>query len=104
MTPYVQNVQVHLVWHVRHAPFLNGSPAEHRDEIGDIVIDEEGGDDVKLIGVYSSKLAATAAIERSRTLDGFRDEPECFVTDAYTVDEDQWTSGFVSIPTRSTEM
>jgi hypothetical protein len=28
---------------------------------------------------------------------GFADEPECFSVDAYALDEDNWTDGFVTV-------
>lgn len=52
------------------------------------------GDDVKLLGVYSSDAAARARIESARTLPGFSDEPDCFQTTLYTLDKDEWTEGF----------
>lgn len=94
---YAQPVDVFLLWHIRHAKNSDGSPTEHRDESGDLLIDEEY-DDVKVIGVYSTEAAAKAAIDRARLRDGFRDEPDCFIADAYALDVDHWTKGFVSIP------
>jgi len=91
-------VDVYLLWHIRHARNLDGSPTVHRDESGDLVINEEDGDDVKLIGVYSTVELAMAAIDRSRGLEGFRDEPDCFIADPYTLDQDHWTDGFISVP------
>ncbi len=90
-------VEVFLLWHVRHAKSVDGSPIEHRDGSGDLLIDEEY-DDVKIVGVYSTENAAMAAIDRARLREGFRDEPDCFVASPYTLDEDSWTEGFVSIP------
>jgi len=86
-----------LLWHVRHARNLDGSPIQHRDEVGDLAFDEEF-DDIKIIGIYPDVTSAEAAIARARSRPGFRDEPDCFMFDPYTVGEDCWTEGFVSIP------
>jgi len=66
--------------------------------------DEE---DVKLLGVYSSRTSAEAAVERFRLLPGFRDVPgmanpslpgaaEGFSIDEYELDQDSWDEGFVT--------
>lgn len=52
-------------------------------------------EDVKLIGAYASEAAAQAAIERLRKQPGFRDYPDDFTIDAYEIDKDHWTEGFV---------
>ena len=90
-------MEVYVLWHVRHARNLDGSPTEHRDSDGELLIDEEF-DNVKLIGVYSSEGSVEAAIARARLREGFRDEPDCFYFADFTIDEDNWTDGFVSIP------
>lgn len=90
-------MDVHILWHVRHARNLDGTPTQHREPTGELLIDEEF-DDVKLIGVYSDEQAVAAAIARARVREGFRDEPDCFMSSAYTIDEDHWTDGFVTIP------
>lgn len=96
---YGPPMDVFLVWHVRHARYLDGSPTEHRDPDGELAIDEEF-DDLKIIGAYADEPSAEAAIARARLRPGFRDEPECFMIDGYTVGEDRWTKGFVSEPVR----
>ena len=68
---------VYLLWH-RH-PFENGP------------------DDVKLIGVYDSGLAARQAQARVAGQAGFRDYPEGFEISAYEVGQDHWTEGFTVI-------
>jgi homoserine kinase type II len=55
---------------------------------------DDGDEDEKLIGVYSSSAAAEAAIERLRTQPGFRDWPSEFHIDPYDLDVDHWTEGF----------
>lgn len=58
----------------------------------------EGGDeDVKLIGVYSTREQAFSAVERLRSLPGFCDEPSGFNVDEYSLDQDQWTEGYVTV-------
>ncbi|MFC7597492.1 hypothetical protein ACFQU3_19395 [Terrabacter sp. GCM10028922] len=47
-------MDVFLVWHVRHARNLDGSPTEHRDEDGELAYDEEY-DDFKIIGAYEDE-------------------------------------------------
>ena len=57
-------------------------------------LDEE--EEVKLLGVYSTEVKARARIERARLLPGFANHLENFHIDAYVLDEDQWTEGFVT--------
>jgi homoserine kinase type II len=59
--------------------------------------DDEYGDNAKMIGVYSSKEAADAAIGRLRHQPGFRDYPEGFSINRYALDEDHWKEGFVDL-------
>ena len=54
-------------------------------------------EDVKVIGVYSSELEAMAAIERLANQPGFRDYPDGFSIDAYELNRDNWTEGFVDL-------
>ena len=92
-------MKIFLLWHIRHAPFVDGRPTRHRNEDGELDWDEEEGDDLKMLGAYSTEQKAEERIERARALPGFRDEPDCFRIDCCTVDDDQWTDGFVSVPT-----
>ena len=57
-------------------------------------LESEGDDDVKLIGVYSTREAALGAIERLSGQPGFRDFPEGFHIDEYPIDFDHWAGGF----------
>ena len=91
-------MDVYLLWHVRHARFLDASPTEHRGADGELVWDEEDGDDLKILGAYSTEQKAQERLVRARALPGFRDEPDCFLIDQYTLDEDKWTEGFVTVP------
>ncbi|WP_238431402.1 DUF7336 domain-containing protein [Streptomyces cavernae] len=89
--------RVHLLWHVRHAEPADGSEARHFAEEDDCWADEAEGDDVKLLGVYSSRDKAAERIARARLLPGFREEPKCFYIEEFTVDSDEWTEGFVTV-------
>lgn len=64
-----------------------------------------GGDargDYMLIGVYSSRDAALAAVSRLRDRPGFRDNADViddvesagFFIEAYSLDQDHWTEGY----------
>ena len=59
----------------------------------------DGEEDVKLIGVYSSRGEAERAVERLAIEPGFRDHCEGFDIQSYEVDKDHWTEGFVSFVT-----
>ena len=59
-------------------------------------------EDVKLIGIYSTREMAVDAVERLRMQPGFLDSPNInsdttesgFTLDSYTIDEDNWAEGF----------
>lgn len=69
-------MHVYLLWHVNELP---------------------GGEkDAKLIGVYASPEGAEQAKGRVGSQPGFRDSPEGFLVDRYTVGQDHWTEGFVT--------
>jgi hypothetical protein len=87
-------MNVRLVWHVHHFELPEG--VSHRDESG-VVLNLDVDEDVKIIGIYSSEDAADEAIARARLLEGFRKEPDCFIVKEFTVDEDKWTDGFVTV-------
>jgi homoserine kinase type II len=63
----------------------------HAHDIGDSATDN------KLIGVYSSNQEAEAAKQRKLQYPGFRDAPEGFQINAYEVDRDQWSEGYVTV-------
>lgn len=86
-----------MVWHVRHVKLLDGSPTEHLGEDGELSWDEQSGDDLKILGVYATEAEAERCIERARLRPGFMDEPDCFLIDVYTLGEDRWMDGFVTI-------
>ena len=72
--------QVYLLWHV--GPDF-----------------EEKGDetDSKLLGAFSSEETARAWQADASTLPGFRDAPERFLLEPYTLDERLWPEGFVTV-------
>ena len=51
-------------------------------------------EDVRIIGIYSSKELAQEAIEQAKILSGFCDYPAGFQITKYTLDKDQWHIGF----------
>ena len=57
----------------------------------------DDNEDVKLIGIYSTEGDAQAAIARLVVRPGFRDVPNGFRVDRYTVGEDHWTEGFMIV-------
>lgn len=58
---------------------------------------EDGVEDVKFIGTYSSRENAQAAVARLARPPGFADVPDGFHIDEYRVDQDQWAEGFVAV-------
>ena len=57
---------------------------------------DDGAEDVKLIGVYSSRDKADAAVTRLSLQPGFSESTEDFGVDEYFLDEDHWTEGFIT--------
>ncbi len=63
---------------------------------------EAGRDeDIRMVGVYSSKDAAKNAILRARIQPDFRHFPSGFKISKYPLDTDQWTAGFPAADQRS---
>ncbi len=56
---------------------------------------EDGVEDVKFIGVYSSREKVDAAVARLARLPGFAEAPKGFHIDEYCVDQDHWVEGYV---------
>lgn len=54
-------------------------------------------EDVKFIGVYSSKENARAAIIRLSQTPGFSETSDGFHIDVYQLDKDHWAEGYLSI-------
>jgi len=71
-------LNVYLVWNIRHAKFLDGSPTQHRDEDGELILDTQDGDDLKMLGIYATEDEAEGRIPSVRSKEGLRDEPDCF--------------------------
>ncbi len=88
-------MNVFLLQHVSHASNTDGV---HRVD-GEIRSDEQAGDNVKLLGCYSTEDLAHERIARARLSSGFIDEPDCFIVDRYVIDKDEWTEGYVTDPT-----
>ena len=65
---------------------------QHSYEVG-----EDGQfDEMKMIGVYSSRESAEKTIVRYKMLSGFKDYPiSCFYISKYEIDKDHWTDGFI---------
>ncbi|MFF3256734.1 hypothetical protein ACFYWP_38505 [Actinacidiphila glaucinigra] len=55
---------------------------------GNLLVDEQDGDDVKLLGISSTQEKAAERVRRARLLPGFRDEPDYFTIVPYTVDDE----------------
>ncbi len=62
---------------------------------------DDGTEDVKLIGVYSTEERANAAVGRLTEHAGFRDTPKGFSVDRYPVDKDHWLGGFETVTSES---
>jgi hypothetical protein len=62
----------------------------HTHEVAD------GSPEVKLIGVYSTELAAQVAITRLTRQRGFAEHPSGFEITVYQLDATHWQEGFVS--------
>jgi hypothetical protein len=60
---------------------------------------EDGEEDVKLIGIYSARENAQTAIARLSQAPGFSDSPAGFHIDEYQVDKDQWVEGYSTLAT-----
>jgi hypothetical protein len=58
---------------------------------------DDGGEDVKFVGVYSTRDNAQAAVARLRRAPGFSDAPDGFHIDEYQIDKDQWVEGYATL-------
>jgi len=56
-----------------------------------------GGEDLKLIGIYSSNALAEAARERLSSKPGFSNAVDGFLIDRYEVDKDHWAEGYATV-------
>ncbi|WP_432432805.1 DUF7336 domain-containing protein [Cohnella rhizoplanae] len=48
-----------------------------------------------MIGIYSSLEKAKTVVSRYQRLPGFKDHADLFFIDAYEIDSDHWTEGFI---------
>ena len=65
---------------------------EHRHEF------ESGHEDTKIIGIFSTREKAEAALDRVRDQPGFRDCPQGFKIWEYGLDDDpEWFEGYVTV-------
>ena len=64
---------------------------------------EDGDEDVKFIGVFSTEDKGQAAIAELRDKPGFSLYPDGFVLDRYELDRLWWTEGFVTITPKRPE-
>lgn len=60
--------------------------------------DEDSAGSVLFIGVFSSEAKAKAVIELLIQQPGFKEYPEDFSIDVYTMDDYSWREGFVKVP------
>jgi hypothetical protein len=60
---------------------------------------DDGHEDVKLVGVYSTQSKAEAALATVRDQPGFRDLPDGFSIDEWEVDRarPEWPQGFATV-------
>lgn len=54
----------------------------------------DGSEQTKIIGIYSTRDKANAAVERFKALPGFCWYPESFYIDEYEIDQNNWEEGF----------
>ena len=59
--------------------------------------DQEGCDETKTIGIFSTRIKAELAIKDYQKLPVFKDYYECFFIDEYTLDVREWKEGFGSM-------
>ncbi len=88
---------VYLLWHIGHQNEAGYGGATVHVDGPTVCIDAQDGDDAKLLGVYSTLEKAEERVRRARLLPGFVEEPDCFVVEEHTLDEDEWTEGFVRV-------
>jgi len=58
---------------------------------------QDGEEDVKFIGVFSSREKAQAAIARLSQAPGFSDALTGFHIDEYQIDKDHWVEGYSTL-------
>ncbi|MEO7734186.1 MAG: hypothetical protein ABIY55_24700 [Kofleriaceae bacterium] len=61
-------------------------------------LDSDGASELKLIGVFSTRARAEAAVDARRGKPGFVDHPDGFEIASYVIDRDgAWLDGFVTV-------
>ncbi len=58
---------------------------------------EDGSEEVKFIGVYSTRENAQAAVARLSRAPGFSDTPDGFHISEYPLDKDHWVEGYTTV-------
>jgi hypothetical protein len=51
-------------------------------------------EDIKIIGIYSTKEKAEKTVDKYKKLPGFKDYPDSFYLPEFEIDKDHWTEGF----------
>jgi hypothetical protein len=57
---------------------------------------EDGHEDLKIIGIYQTRIAAESVLSWIRDQPGFRDNPEGFSIGEWTLDQTEWREGFTT--------
>ncbi len=52
---------------------------------------------IKLIGVYADRVSAEEAVSRASVLPGFREARAGFSVEEYTLGQDEWKEGYVTM-------
>jgi hypothetical protein len=69
---------------------------------------DDGHEDLKIIGVFSTRENAETALERVRDQPGFRSRPDGFSIDEWMVDPTPdhlgWAEGFITVLPDGTEL
>jgi hypothetical protein len=60
---------------------------------------DDDEEDVKFLGVYSSRENAQVAVTRLSQAPGFCDARDGFHIDEYELDKDHWVEGYVTVST-----
>lgn len=76
---------VYVVWHTHQ---IRPRATDHAYSDGDVL--EE---DLKELGVFSSRAKADAWVLRMKAAPGFKEQPDNFTIDQYVLDEDSWPDG-----------
>ncbi|MCM1090827.1 MAG: hypothetical protein NC092_12425 [Butyrivibrio sp.] len=55
---------------------------------------ENGSEETKILGIFSSNLEAEKAIEKYKKLSGFKERPDDFYIDEYELNRKYWAEGY----------